>query len=143
MKAVFAWLALSLLLVSPCHAVTEQDTAATKAQLIDEYFSYIPMRRIVEETAQELSKQVPAEKRQLFIDTMTKRMRVEVLEQAARESLAKHLSVSELRLFVEFIKRPEARSAMDKMKYYMADLMPVMQQEMMRAMQAPPPQQAK
>ena len=27
----------------------------TKAQLIDEYFSYIPMRRIVDETAQELA----------------------------------------------------------------------------------------
>jgi len=143
MKRVFACLALSFLLVSPGHAATEPDTAATKAQLIDEYFSYIPMRRIVEEMAQELSKQVPAEKRQLFVDTITRRMRVEVLEQAARASLAKHLSVSELRLFVEFIKRPEARSAMDKMKYYMADLMPVMQQEMIRAMQIPPAEQPK
>jgi ATP-dependent DNA ligase len=139
MKHVFTWLALSLLLASPGYAATAQDTTATKTQLVDEYFSYIPMKKIVEETVLELSKRVPAEKRQQFIDTMTQRMRVEVLEHAARESLARHLTVSELRLFVEFIKRPEARSAMDKMKYYMSDLMPVMQQEMMRAMQAPPP----
>jgi hypothetical protein len=46
-------------------------------------------------------------------------------------------------MFVEFIKRPEARSAMEKMKYYMADLMPVIQQEMVRAIQAAPSQQAK
>ena len=141
MKLVFTWIALSFLLISPSFAVTEQDAAETKAKLIDEYFSYIPMKRIVEETTQEISKQLPAEKRQLFIDTMTKRVRVEVLEQAARQSLARNLSLSELRLFVEFIKRPEARSAMDKMKYYMADMMPVIQQEMMRAMQATPPQQ--
>jgi hypothetical protein len=137
MKRVFIWLALSFLLVSSGFAATEQDAGEAKARLIDEYFSYIPMQRIVEETTLEIAKQVPAEKRQLFIDAMTKRVRVDVLEQAARQSLAKHLSVSELRMFVEFIKRPEARSAMEKMKYYMADLMPVVQQEMMRAIQAP------
>lgn len=79
----------------------------------------------------------------MFVDTMGNRVRVDVLEQAARESLARHLSVAELRLFVEFIKRPEARSAMDKMKYYMADLMPIVQQEIIRAMQATPAQSAK
>lgn len=72
----------------------------------------------------------------MFVETMGNRVRVDVLEQAARESLARHLSVAELRLFVEFIKCPEARSAMDKMKYYMADLMPIVQQEIIRAMQA-------
>jgi len=79
----------------------------------------------------------------MFVETMGNRVRVDVLEQAARESLARHLSVAELRLFVEFIKCPEARSAMDKMKYYMADLMPIVQQEIIRAMQATPAQSAK
>jgi hypothetical protein len=143
MKFFFTWLALGCLLSSPGFAATEQDASEAKARLIDEYFSYIPMKRIVDETTLEIAKQVPAEKRQLFIDAMTQRVRVEVLEQAARQSLAKHLSVSELRMFVEFIKRPEARSAMEKMKYYMADLMPVVQQEMVRAIQAAPSQQAK
>lgn len=60
-------------------------------------------------------------------------MRLDVIESAARQSLAKHLPVSELEVFVAFIKNTEARSAMDKMKYYMADLLPVIQQELVRA----------
>lgn len=143
MKRILHWLVLSLFLANPSFAVTEPDASSTKAQLIDEYFSYIPMKRMLDEMALELSKQLPPARRQVFVDTMANRVRVEVLEQAARESLARHLSVAELRLFVEFIKRPEARSAMDKMKYYMADLMPVVQQEMIRAMQATPAQSPK
>jgi len=134
MKRVLTWLALSIFLTSsPGFAATQQDT---KAKLINEYFSYIPMETMMAEMTQELSKQVPVEKRQQFIDTMTKSVRVDVLEKAARQSLAKHLTVAELQLFVDFIKHPEARSAMGKMKYYMADLMPVLQQELMRAIKA-------
>jgi hypothetical protein len=134
MKHVLTWLALSLFLASPSFAATEQDEA--KARLINEYFSYIPMKKMMEDTTRELAKQVPADRRQLFIDAMTKNMRLEVLEQTARQSMAKHFTLPELEMYVEFIKRPEARSAMDKMKFYMADLMPVIQQELMRAFRA-------
>lgn len=136
MKRILTLLALTIFLAAPAFAANERDT---KAALINEYFSYIPMKPMMAEMAQEMSKQLPAEKRQQFIDVMTKRVRVEVLENAARQSLAKHLTVGELRLFVDFIKQPEARSAMGKMKYYMADLMPVLQQEMMRAIKAGSP----
>ena len=136
MKRILTLLALSIFLAGPTFAASERDT---KAALINEYFSYIPMKAMMADMAQEMSRQLPAEKRQQFIAVMTKRVRVEVLENAARQSLAKHLTVGELRLFVDFIKQPEARSAMGKMKYYMADLMPVLQQEMMRAIKATSP----
>jgi len=140
MKRVLTSLALSIVLASPSFAATPQDT---KAQLINEYFSHIPMKTMMDEMAVEVSRQVPADKRQQFIDVMTKTVRVDVLENAARQSLAKHLTVAELQLFVDFIKQPEGRSAMGKMKYYMADLMPVVQQEMMRAIKASSPPPAK
>jgi len=109
MKRILTLLALSIFLAGPTFAASERDT---KAALINEYFSYIPMKAMMADMAQEMSRQLPAEKRQQFIDVMTKRVRVEVLENAARQSLAKHLTVGELRLFVDFIKQPEARSAM-------------------------------
>ena len=62
-----------------------------------------------------------------------------MLENAAHQSLAKHLTMRGPRLFADFIKQPEARSAMGKMRYYMADLMPVLQQQMMRAIKAASP----
>lgn len=136
MKPILTLLALSIFLTSPSFAATEQET---KAALINEYFSYIPMKTMMDDMALEMSKQVPSENRQQFIDFMTKRVRVEVLENAARQSLAKHLTVAELQVFVDFIKRPEAHSAMAKMKYYMADLMTALQQDLTQAVKAPSP----
>lgn len=137
MKRILTGLALSVFLIDPSFSATQLDT---KNQLINEYFSYIPMKAMMDEMTIEIAKQVPADKRQQFVDTMTNRVRVNVLEKAARQSLARHLTVAELQLFVDFIKHPEARSAMGKMKFYMADLMPVMQMELMRAMKDAPPQ---
>ena len=70
-----------------------------------------------------------------LVDTLTKNVRIDVLEAAAKQSLAKHLTASELRVFVEFMRQPEAQSAMDKMKFYMSDLTPVVQRELARAIQ--------
>jgi hypothetical protein len=140
MKRALICLALSVCLVSPGWAAPEADA---KTALVSEYFSYIPMKTMMDEMTMEISKQVPAEKRQQFIDTMTNSVRLGVLEATARQSLAKHFTVAELQLFVDFIKRPEGRSAMGKMKYYMADLMPVLQQEMFRAIKASTPQPEK
>lgn len=138
MKRVLVGLALGLVLVNPSFSAPQPDV---KNQLINEYFSYVPMKAMMDEMTTEIAKQLPADKRRQFIDTMTNRVRVDVLEKAARQSLARHFTVAELQLFVDFIKHPEARSAMGKMKFYMADLMPVMQTELMRAMKdAPPPQ---
>ena len=109
------------------------DIPADKQQLINEYFKYVPMNKMLNEMAQEVASQMPPDRRKLFIDAMTKNLRVDVLEQTAKTSLAKHLTMDELRMYVEFIKRPEARSAMDKMKFYMADMMPVIQQEVLRS----------
>ena len=114
-------------------AAFEADTPEARAKLVDEYFTYMPMSKMMDEMVQEVSKQIPEPRRAQFIDTLTKNMRFEVIEAAARESIAKHLTVTELEVFVAFIKKPEARSAMDKMKYYMADLLPVIQEELIRA----------
>ncbi len=127
------FLALALIAATASIAVAEPDTPEARAKLVDEYFTYLPMSKMMDEMVREVSKQVPEAKRQAFVDSMTKNIRLDVIETAARQSLAKHLTVSELEVFVAFIKKPEARSAMDKMKYYMADLLPVVQQEILRA----------
>jgi len=87
----------------------------------------------------EVSKQMPPEQRSAFENALLKNVRLEVLETAAKESLAKHLTVAEINAFTEFMRRPEGKSAMNKMKYYMADLMPVIQQELMRAIKLSEP----
>lgn len=127
--------ALTLLICSHGLAFAQADTPEARSRLVEEYFTYTPLKKIVDDMAREMAKQVPQAQRQQYIDTLTKNVRIDVLERAAKQSLAKHLTASELRVFVEFMRQPEAQSAMDKMKFYMSDLMPVMQSELARAIQ--------
>jgi hypothetical protein len=135
MIALLRRLALALLLCAHGLAFAQADTPEARARLVDEYFTYTPLKKIIDDMAREIAKQVPEAERQQYIDTLTKNVRIDVLEAAAKQSLAKHLTISELKVFVQFMKQPEAQSAMDKMKFYMADLTPVMQRELARAIQ--------
>src|SRR5436190_24146175 len=94
--------ALTLLICSHGFALAQSDTAEARARLVDEYFTYTPLKKIIDDMAREIARQVPEAQRQQYIDTLTKNVRVDVLEAAAKQSLAKHLTVSELKVFVEF-----------------------------------------
>ena len=63
-------------------------------------------------------------------------VRTDSLEAAMRSAMVKNFSASELRALAAFYGSPEGRRVMDKMPAYMADVMPAVQQEMMRAMTA-------
>ena len=65
---------------------------------------------------------------------MTKYFRIGVLERAVVSSMVRHFTVRELNALADFYGSPEGRSAMNKFGAYMADVMPVIQQEMERAM---------
>jgi Uncharacterized protein conserved in bacteria (DUF2059) len=72
------------------------------------------------------------------MSTMASQMSDELineLETLSKKSLATHLTVEALQAYVNFLEDPAGRSAMDKTKYFMVDLMPVMQGHMMEAMQ--------
>ena len=64
---------------------------------------------------------------------MTKHIHVEVLERAALASMAKHFTVDELNALADFYGSREGRSAMKKIGAYIADVMPVIQQNMTKA----------
>ena len=111
------------------------DTPEARRKAVQIYLTLVPMRDFMRDAVEELAKQVQPSERQDFIALMTKHFRIDVLEKAAAESLAKHLTLKEIKVFIEFMERPEGKSAMAKMKYYMADTMPVVQQEIARALQ--------
>jgi hypothetical protein len=66
---------------------------------------------------------------------MTNAIRWDVLERAALSSLVRNLTVQELNALADFMESPHGRSAMKKMGAYTADVMPIVQQELIRAMQ--------
>ncbi len=86
---------------------------------------------MMKDMAGKISTQLPPAQQQAYIDALTDPGFLERLKGAARESMAKHLTVEELNALADFYSQPVAKSAMAKMGDYMADLMPFIQKEMM------------
>jgi hypothetical protein len=57
----------------------------------------------------------------------------DVINNASIESMAKHFTIAELSALADFYELPVAKTAMQKMGVYMAEVMPVIQAEMLRA----------
>ncbi len=109
------------------------DTPENRLAAAKHYFEVASMEELMEGMAAEMSKTLPPEQGALFKTMMAKHVRIPVVEEAATKSLAKHLNLAEITLLTKFLEDPVGKSAMGKMKFYMADLMPVIQAEVGRA----------
>lgn len=131
---VVAALALNLLLSSNAYAQNESSKASReKIVAAERYFKAVPFAEFRMSVMDEMAKQVPPEQQADFLNFMNKEINWQIIEAAARASITKHLTAKELNAMAEFMEKPEGKSVMAKMKYYMADLMPIMQGEVQRA----------
>lgn len=122
------WLA-----IVPLAAAQEASDTATRDALLDRYFQAVSFDEMRRGMFEELSAQVPAARRAEYLDILNNKIDWQLIEAEARKSLARHLTVDELRLLTEFMEHPSGKSAMGKMRYYMADLMPIVQQQLATA----------
>ena len=129
---------LPLLLVLPALHGSAADSEADRVAAARRYIEVAQMGKITDDTVTELAKTFPAEQRDQFLEFMRNAVRPEVLEQAAMASMVKVFTAEELNALADFFGSPVGRSAMGKFGIYMADLMPVIQQEMFRALQQVP-----
>lgn len=104
----------------------------TKQALADEYFVLINFKDTWKAMVTKISLRLPESQRIEFIDIMNNRVDFNKITSAAKISLTKHLTKEELLAFVEFMRKPEGRSSLSKMRLYMADVMPIIQSEMKR-----------
>jgi hypothetical protein len=134
-KNIFTLFLLGVIAVSPYVVIAGDlpDTYGNRLAAAERYLQVASMkdmmRDIIVETAKNLSEKVQG----AYISLMNKHIRVESLERAALASMAKHFTVDELNALADFYGSKEGRSAMKKFGAYMADVMPVIQQEMGRA----------
>jgi hypothetical protein len=131
---------LMLLLLLPAFHALASDTEQERVAAAKRYLEVAQMSKITDDAVTELAKTYPAEKRDKFLEFMREAVRPEVLEQAAMASMVKVFTAEELNALADFFGSPIGRSAMGKFGIYMADVMPVIQQEMFRALQSVPRQ---
>lgn len=129
---------LPLLLLLPALHALASDTAEERLAAAKRYLEVAQMSKITDDTVNELAKNFPDDQREKFLAFMHNAVRPEVLEKAAMESMVKVFTAEELNALADFFGSPIGRSAMGKFGLYMADVMPVIQQEMFRALQELP-----
>jgi len=112
------------------------DTPENRAKVIDEYLRAIPVKDLLDDMTEKLAATVPENNREAFKSMLTKHFDLDALVAAEKQSLAKIFTVGELRAMIAYQSTPEGKSSMKKMGAYIADLMPVVQAELVKAVQA-------
>ena len=112
------------------------DTPENRAKVVDEYLRAIPVKDLLDDMTEKLAATVPENNREAFKSMLTKHFDLDALVAAEKQSLAKIFTVGELRATIAYQSTPEGKSSMKKMGAYIADLMPVVQAELVKAVQA-------
>ena len=121
-------LVLMLLLLPAFHA-SASDSEEERVAAAKRYLEVAQMSKMADDTVTELAKALPVEQRDKFLEFMHEAVRPEVLEQAAMASMVKVFTAQELNALADFFGSPVGKSAMGKFGIYMADVMPVIQQD--------------
>ena len=80
-----------------------------------------------------MSVNVPPAEREKFKAVLTSSLDVDALTRAMTDAMVKHFTTEELRALADFYGSPVGKSAMKKFGAYMADVMPALQSEIMKA----------
>src|SRR4051812_42651711 len=126
---------IALVILTLCTAAVfaATDTPEARRKEAERYLQAVPPKAMFEDMAEKMSVNVPADQRAQFKQMMTSQLDIAALTKAMTEAMVKHFTVDELKALADFYGSPVGRSAMKKFGDYMADVMPAIQSEMMKA----------
>jgi hypothetical protein len=128
---VFVLVVLTFCTWSPVYCAT--DTPETRHHEADRYLQAVPPKALFEDMADKMATNLPADQRQQFTQMITKDLDIAAVSKAMTDAMVKHFTTEELKALADFYGSPVGKSAMQKFGAYMADLMPVIQAEMVKA----------
>src|ERR1700742_2775762 len=109
------------------------DTPEARRHEAERYLQATPPKALFEDMADKMSANLPADQRDQFKKLMTSQLDIAALTKAMIDSMVKHFTTEELKALADFYGSPVGKSAMQKFGAYMADIMPVVQAEIMKA----------
>ena len=93
----------------------------------------MPPKELFDEIVTSLSMNLPPDERAEVRRFMTEVVDITVITEAMVSSMVKHFTADELSAISDLYESPVGKSAMSKMDVYMAEVMPVIEAEVMRA----------
>src|SRR6266581_3240961 len=124
-------LVLTLSAWSPVFSAT--DTPETRRHEAERYLQATPAKALFEDMADKMAANIPAEQREQFKKVMTTEVDIAALSKAMIDAMVKNFTTEELKALADFYSSPVGKSAMQKFGAYMADIMPVVQAEIVKA----------
>jgi len=110
-----------------------EDTPEARRRAAEEYLRVVPPAELMRDTAEKVSENLPEPARANFIRAMTQDLDLEQLSTAMKDSMVKRFTVNEIDALARFYGSPEGKSVMKKFGLFMADVMPAIQAETMKA----------
>ena len=109
------------------------DTPETRRREAERYLQANPPKALFEDMADKMAANLPPDQRQQFKRMMTADLDIAALSKAMTDAMVKNFTTDELKALADFYGSPIGKSAMQKFGTYMADLMPVLQAEIIKA----------
>ena len=109
------------------------DTPETRRKEAERYLQVSPPKALFEDMADKMAANIPADQREQFKKIMTTQIDIAALSKAMTDAMVKNFTTEELKALADFYGSPVGKSAMQKFGAYMADIMPVVQAEIMKA----------
>lgn len=110
-----------------------EDTPENRAREANRYTAAVQPKEMMNNMAIQMAKVMPPEMQQRFVDTITKHLDITQIEHIMNDSMVKTFTADELKALADFYSSEFGKSAMNKMGAFMADAMPKIQPEMIRA----------
>ena len=109
------------------------DTPETRRREAERYLRVSPPKALFEDMADKMAANLPPDQREQFKRVMTTQLDIAALTKAMTDAMVKDFTTDELKALADFYGSPVGKSAMQKFGTYMADIMPVMQAEIIKA----------
>jgi hypothetical protein len=126
-------LAVITLFISSAFVFSATDTPEMRRHEAERYLQATPPKALFEDMADKMAANLPADQRQKFKRMMTAELDIPALTKAMTDAMVKHFTAEELKALADFYGSPVGKSAMQKFGAYMADIMPTMQAEILKA----------
>ena len=121
------------LFTSSVFVFSAADTPETRRREAERYLQVSPPKALFEDMADKMAETLPADQREQFKKVMTTQVDIAALSKAMTDAMVKNFTTEELKALADFYGSPVGKSAMKKFGAYMADIMPVVQAEIMKA----------
>jgi uncharacterized protein DUF2059 len=131
-KRIFTVTILTLFM-SCGFALSAPDTPETRRKEAERYLQATPPKGLFEDMADKMSANLPPDQRDQFKKLMTSQLDIAALTKAMLDAMVKEFTTEELKALADFYGSPVGKSAMQKFGVYMADIMPTVEAEIMKA----------